>query len=104
MIESFVHLGKLLCGFDRLLKTIRLWLGLCSTVGPIEKRLGPERGGGRCKKGPKECWGGEGGILRRWASGHGTGHGTQQDILGAKMGKNLELELLFVGKKKQFIS
>ena len=94
MIESFVQfkskMGKLLCGFDRLLKTIRLWLGLCSTVGPIEKRLGPERGGGRCKKGPKECWGEGGGILRRWASGHGTGHGTQQDILGAKMGKNLE--------------
>ena len=43
--------------------------------------------------------GGRGGILRRWASGHGTGHGTQQDILGAKMGKNLELELLFVKKK-----
>ena len=94
MIESFVKfmskMGKLLFEFDRLLKTIRLWLGLCSTVGPIEKRLGPERGGGRCKKGPKECWGGGGGILRRWASGHGTGHGTQQDILGAKMGKNLE--------------
>ena len=64
MIESFVKfmskMGKLLFGFDRLLKTIRLWLGLCSTVGPIEKRLGPERGGGRCKKGPKECWGGGG--------------------------------------------
>ena len=62
MIESFVKfmskMGKLLFEFDRLLKTIRLWLGLCSTVGPIEKRLGPERGGGRCKKGPKECRGG----------------------------------------------
>ena len=55
------------------------------------------------QKGSKGMLGGRGGILRRWASGHGTGHGAQQDILGTKIGKNLELELLF-GKKNIFMS
>ena len=94
-------MGKLLCGFDRLLKTIRLWLGLCSTVGPIEKRLGPERGGGRCKKGPKECWGGGGHIealgVRTWHwAWYTAGH------FGGKDGQELRVRALVCEKKPLF--